>query len=351
MSNKFIILGDVHIGARNASPILLEYQLQFFEDELLPYMKKHGINTILQLGDLFDPRKMISQVALYWWKRRLFDVLENEGIKLVTLVGNHDISFKNTLEFNTSDLFLHSYKNIEIIKEPTEYDFGNGVSFLLVPWVCDSNIAAVADAVHASESQYCAGHFEFSGFEMQKGVAAHGGMPADGYEKFDRVFSGHYHTHSKKKNITYTGVPYELTWADHNDQKGFYVFDSKTHKASYVKTQSNLFFRLEYNDRDQEPEDFDGLAGRYIKVVVINKTEPYKFEKYINRINEQVPADLKITDIEVDFDGVELDDEIEMDDTKTMIDNFIEQVDTELDKDRLKDMMQGLYLRALEITE
>ena len=47
LNNSFCILGDLHIGARNASMILCEYQIRFFEDELFPYMEKHGITEIL----------------------------------------------------------------------------------------------------------------------------------------------------------------------------------------------------------------------------------------------------------------------------------------------------------------
>jgi len=60
---------------------------------------------------------------------------------------------------------------------------------------------------------------------------------------------------------------------------------------------------------------------------------------------------LKITDIDVDFSDVDIDDELELEDTKTLIDNFIKQLDTDMNRDKLKDMMQGLYLRALETVE
>jgi len=348
--SEFVILGDLHLGARNASPVLCDYQLKYFEDELFPYMEKHKISTILQLGDLFDSRKFSNHIILKQWKDRFFDVLESKGYTLVTLLGNHDLATKNSLSINTPELFLSDYSNITIVNSPKEYAFF-GVNFLLVPWVCLENQVQVKEIIDNSDSLFCAGHFEFDGFEMQKGVAAHGGVAPKEYDKFDLVLSGHYHTRSKKYNILYTGVPYEMTWADFNDQKGFHVFNTKTHKISFVKTKKTLFQRVEYNDKVSVPSIPSNVIGTYIKVVVINKTNPYEFEKFINGIMLQMPADLKITDIEVDFDDIDVEDELELDDTKTLIGKFIEQVETDLDKDKLKDIMQSLYLSALEVTD
>lgn len=68
--SEFVILGDVHVGARSASPVMCEHQIKFFEDELFPYMEKHHIIQILQLGDLFDSRNFSNHVILHKWKTR-----------------------------------------------------------------------------------------------------------------------------------------------------------------------------------------------------------------------------------------------------------------------------------------
>lgn len=353
LANKsFIILGDVHIGARNSSTILCEHQISFFENELFPYMEQHGIKDILQLGDMFDSRKFSNHIILHTWKTRVFDIMEKRGYRFVTLLGNHDIASRNTLLVNSSNLFLSTYKNIEIINEPTVITF-NGVDILVVPWICLENEKQVNDSIKHTTAKYCAGHFEFAGFEMQKGIAAHGDMNISNFANFDIVFSGHYHTRNKKHNVLYCGVPYEMTWADYNDEKGFHVFDCSTHKIKFIKTNQILFNRIEYNDKDGNDVTIPpNLKNTYVKIVVLNKTDPYKFEKFIDNINFQAPADLKITDIEVDFDDMELDDNVlELEDTKILIDKFIKQLETGLDKNKITNMVQSLYLRSLETIE
>ena len=120
---RIAVLGDMHIGSRNASPITSAFQLKFFEDQFFPYLKKHKIDTILQSGDLFDSRRFSNHVILNEWKKRFFDPLQEAGIKFNVLLGNHDIALKNTLKVNTPSLFLSEYDNITIYDTPTEVSY------------------------------------------------------------------------------------------------------------------------------------------------------------------------------------------------------------------------------------
>ena len=343
-------MGDVHIGARGDSLIVSEYQLNFFEEVLFPYMKTNGIKTILQTGDLFDRRKFSNHIILHQWKTRFFDKLSDWGFGLITLVGNHDASYKNSLSINTPSLFLSSYDNIKIISSPQDVDI-EGISFFVVPWICEDNQSLVEENLKVTSSIFCVGHFEFDGFEFQRGVPAHGGLSIDAYSNFDMVFSGHYHTKSKRKNVLYVGTPFEQTWADYNDPKGFHVFDTSSHKVTFVRNPSVLFRKCEYDDLNTEPLDPTNLVGAYVKVIVVNKTDPYKFEKFITQIISQAPADLKISEADIAFHGVEVEEEMKLEDTPTLMKKFIDQCETPLSKDKLKLNLNRLYTEALEFVE
>jgi DNA repair exonuclease SbcCD nuclease subunit len=350
--SKFIILGDIHIGARSASTIVMEHQLHYFESVFFPYMKENNIKTILQLGDMFDTRKFSNHLILHNWRKRFFNYMLKENITFITLLGNHDIVFKNTVDVNSTTIFLSHYPNIQIVDTPITQDI-EGVPFLIMPWIYPGERQKIDDAIANTNALYCAGHFEFSGFESHPGHVMTEGITPDEFSKFDIVFSGHYHTRSRKGNIEYIGIPYELTWIDYSDPKGFTVFDTKTHKHSFVRNTQSLFAKLIYNDKNQSPDywktiDTAPVKNSYVKIIVGSKTDPYQFDKFVEKVASLGPIELKIMDEIEDFDDICLEEEdIKVEDTSSLIEQFVDQVDTSLNKHKIAVMLKNLYVEAL----
>jgi DNA repair exonuclease SbcCD nuclease subunit len=351
--SKAVIVGDMHIGSRNASNVLTNFQLKFFEEQVLPYMKKNKIKTILQTGDIFDTRKYSNHVVLNEWKKRFFDVLAANKIELHIVLGNHDLALKNTLAVNTPTLFLSEYSNVIVYDKPTEVQFGD-LKFLMVPWICSENSVQCAEAMEQSDALYCMGHFEFDNFEMHRGQIHTGGMQP--LKKFQQIISGHFHTRSSKDNVLYVGTPYEMTWIDYDDPKGFHVLDTKTQDLEFIENKFTLFNKVHYNDKDQSDDyfkeiDLSSIENGYTKIVVVNKTDLYQFDRFMDRVYNIPTADLKIVEDMMDIDSNIDDDELELEDTTTLISSYIDQIDTELDKEKLKTMMKTLYVGALEVLD
>ena len=101
-------------------------------------MKASGISTVICLGDTFDRRRSINFMSLDESKKMWFDPLEEMGIKMHMLVGNHDIYYKNTLRVNAPGELLGQYGNITVYDRPTTIDI-DGLPILLLPWICDEN--------------------------------------------------------------------------------------------------------------------------------------------------------------------------------------------------------------------
>ena len=115
---SIIVLGDCHIGVRNASAIVAEYQIKFFEEVLFPFMQKNKITHILQMGDMYDTRKFSNHVIVKMWETRVFLKSQELGFTWDIILGNHDIALKNTLKVNTPELLLQDrFSNINIIKD------------------------------------------------------------------------------------------------------------------------------------------------------------------------------------------------------------------------------------------
>ena len=312
-----------------------------------PYCEENNIRLVFQLGDLFDRRKFINFNSLSECKRYFFDELEARGIQLITLLGNHDIYWKESLKVSSSGLILGEYENILLIDSPFTYTI-DGTTIDMIPWICKENEKEVFEFIDGSKSDLCFGHFEIAGFPMYRGMTAEEGLSHDMFAKYERVLSGHYHTRSKAENIEYIGTPYEMTWQDAYDPRGFSVFDTQTRELHFVENPFTIHTKLTYDDRGDQvwPTQVD-LKDKYVKVVVVNKTNLYAFDQYITDVYNQDPAEVKIIEDLSEFNEGTVSDQINLEDTMSILDNYIESVQTAEDKEAIKKVMKELYIEAL----
>jgi DNA repair exonuclease SbcCD nuclease subunit len=348
---KICILGDTHFGARGDSLDFHRYFEKFYDHVLFPYIKANDIEVIFQMGDLFDRRKYINFNSLHLCRQYFFDRCQILGVKVHTLLGNHDVAFKNTLEVNSTGLLLNEYENVEYYDDFQTVDF-DGVSIDVMPWICDENEKEIFESIKKSKAQICFGHFEIAGFEMDKGNVCDHGLDKKALNKYDIVLSGHFHHKSSDGNITYVGTPYEMTWSDYNDPKGFHIFDTETRELEFVKNPYAMFNKVVYDDANTDFEywnnyDFSSLKDTYVKVVVLNKQNPFLFDHVIDKIYKMSVSDLSIVE---DFsDTIILDDDIidQAEDTITILNKYIDNLELDVSSDKLKTIMRELYIEAL----
>ena len=343
---KIAILGDTHFGARNDLKVFHDFFQKFYEDTFIPYLVENNIKTVLQLGDLFDRRKYINFYSLDSCKRYFFDELESNNIKLHTLVGNHDIYWRESLEVNSSSLVLGEYPSVYVHTSPSTIEFDN-TSIDIIPWICADNEKEITEFIAKSKSDLCLGHFEIAGFAMYRGMECHDGLSRDMFNKYEQVWSGHYHTRSKQDNITYVGTPYEMTWQDYADPKGFHVFDLETRTLEFIPNPNNIFFRIEYDDTKELPDLDIDLTGAFVKLVVVNKTDFYKFDVYLNKLYSKGCYEIKIIEDLAEFRDGTVDEEINLEDTVSVLSNYIDSVTTDMDKEKVKTYMRTLYTEAI----
>jgi len=224
----------------------------------------------------------------------------------------------------------------------------------MIPWICPENYNECLAEIENTSADLCMGHFEISGFAMHRGMPSLEGLNRDIFRRFDRVFSGHYHHRSTSDNITYLGNPYELTWQDYNDPRGFHIFDLDTYDNTFIPNPNVMFHRVIYDDREESiteitNKDLNKFTGTYVKVVVVNKTNPYLFDKFMNNLYNVNPIDITIAEDMVDLtEGVENDMINEAEDTITIINKFVDGIQEEhIDNDKLKTVLKELYVEAL----
>jgi DNA repair exonuclease SbcCD nuclease subunit len=345
---KIALLGDTHFGVRNDARHFHEYYEKFYSEVFFPYLEEHGINTIIQLGDLFDRRKYINFLSLAESRRYFFDECKNRNIRLHALIGNHDIFWRNSLEINSPDLLLRDYDNITLWAKHGTLEL-DGAVFDMIPWMCNENENEIREFVSKSTSPYCVGHFELVGYYMQRGQVSHEGYEDVFLKNYDQVYSGHYHSRSASVDgkIAYLGTPYELFWSDYKDQKGFGVFDTQSKVFKFVTNQNRMFYKLTYDDTKELDEDFSNLKNKYIKIVVVQKTNPQKFDTFMDDIYKMNPIDVTIVEDVNEMVNNEEDVVDQAQDTLTILSNYIDQQTIQVEPQKLKTVMRELYLEAL----
>lgn len=352
---KIALLCDTHIGARNDSKVYLKHLERFFSEVFFPALEEHKVDTVLHLGDIFDRRKFINFYTLDSSRRFFFDVLKDRGITMHAILGNHDTYFTTTNDVNSADLLLPFYNNIHVYQnEPVELTFGAS-RIMMCPWLTKENFESSMTAMKSSSAHILCGHFDMQGFEMMRGVLSDHGISHKELSHFEAVYSGHYHHPSHYDNVRYLGAQYEMNWSDYGSRRGFYLLDTETRDLTFIENPYRIHHKLDYDDTDLTIDEIANLDTSilkdcYVKINVRNRTNPYLYDMFLNRLNECGAADVKSVEDSLNMNGVQVDDMLaEAKDTKDILNSYVDNLDTKLEKARIKRVIDELYTEAMSL--
>ena len=323
---------------------------------LFPYLRANKITHIIQLGDFFDRRQYINFKTLHFFYEYFPSLLEEYNIEMIVFLGNHDVALKSSNHINSPSLLLKHIKGMTIIDDVCDYTITNGkdkFDIAFIPWINNNNYASCIEFMKTTKNTYVAGHFEINGFELHKGQTCDSGLESNIFEKFAQVISGHFHTRSSIGNILYTGTPYELSWNDWNDQKGFYVLDTKKGDMEFVPNPHKLFYKVNYQNTMAGKEFIDitpptdVLTGKYVKLICDKKDDDYLFDKFMKNITSQMPIDLQVTLVSL-FSNMDLAVDISTA-GKTMRELILENVDAANEKVYAVDVKKEASKLLLEL--
>jgi len=352
---KIALITDLHIGARNDNILFQNYFHRFYDNIFFPYLDDHEIKTCIMLGDIVDRRKYVNFRSLNYLRTNIVERLWEMNVDTHMIVGNHDIYYKNTNQVNSlTELFSTADNILEpwIYPEPREVDF-DGTSILMMPWINSDNYTECMDAIKKSKSQIMMGHLEISGFEMHRGQICDIGFDVNMFSKFDLVYSGHFHHRSTQGGVTYLGNPYEITWSDFNDARGFHVFDTETRELEFIQNPYRMFYKIYYDDSNEtfdsiKERDYGNYAGTIVKVIVTQKQNPYWFDTMLDELYKVEVADVSVVenvDLEFEDDDSVID---EAEDTLTILSNYIDGLNIQKNKKELDNLIRTLYNEALD---
>jgi len=343
------LITDQHLDGRKGSLVFWEYFKKFYDEIFFPTLEKNNIKTVIDLGDTFDNRKSIDFNVWNRIRNYYFDRLRDSGIFVHMILGNHCTYYKNTNEINSPELLLKEYDNIEIYSEP-ETVMIDGSKILMLPWINSSNYEETMRHIEDTSAEIAMGHLELSGFEVTPGNKQEHGMDPSIFKKFKQVFSGHYHHKSSRGNITYLGNPYQLFWNDYKDERGFHLYEPTTNKLQRVKNPFEIFQKVYYNDTTGSHLSINPseCTNSFVKIIVEDKKDYQAFEDYVEKLYQSNVIDIKIVETLVEDNSIENSD-LEIKDTLTLLNEYIDEVEISVDKNKLKQLMKTLYIESCEV--
>ena len=326
---KVAIITDQHFGARKNSKHFHDYFLRFYNDIFFPTIEKAGITTIVDMGDTFDSRKGIDFSSLSWAKNNYYDRLADMGCTIHTIVGNHTAYYKNTNDVNAVDLLLREYDNVKVYSEATEIKLDN-LNVLLIPWINNENEKKTLKMIGKTKSPMVMGHLECKGFRIHRGYVMETGTDVKVFDKFEKVYSGHYHTRSDDGRVFYLGNPYEMFWNDLADTRGFHIFDTETLEHTPIDNPYRMFYTIFYEDHNYQTFDTREYEDKIVKVIVRKKSNPRKFEKFIDKLYNSNVYELKVVE-NFQLEESEDFDAFESEDTLSILNRYVEESEMSLE--------------------
>ena len=258
---KILILNDLHHQNDN---FMFEYQTKFLKS-LKKLIAKKNITHIIIMGDVLDNKKIID-INMASVFRSIYDEL-SELCKIIVSLGNHDCYFKTTNDTNSPSFILNS--NIQIVEEiPIKIE-----NCVIVPWINENNTKEISEFVSKYNHKYnfLFGHFELNGYVMSAGkVCQKSQLYRPDYDKYKKVFSGHFHTRQEKNNVLYTGTPYQMNFGE-LDQKGVHILDTETGKTEFIKNKKDLFMKI-IIDEESDLSILKNIKGKKVNLY-INSTD------------------------------------------------------------------------------
>lgn len=312
-----ILFTDTHFGIKQNSQTWLKSQVDFIDNQLIPYIieiSKQDKIRLIHLGDVFDSRSTIS-VLVASEVVRYFTELANIVDEFIIIGGNHDYYSPSQTKSHVDTLdLLFKHDNITIVTENNnaiEYRPENGGALFVSWYAWCGNMTEIINKVKQYNVQTIYTHADIYGL-------ASSGIQVPDELKGVKIYSGHIHTPNFSKPGLYNiGSCYALSFADCNQSRGFYIQRPGEMIEFVPNVESIKFWRLrgiqELNNLIKKPKSKNDYIEIYLprELIIDNNIQKtikkldYKNLWIIPELDEKFlleRADMKNIDINVCID-------------------------------------------------
>lgn len=280
---KILVFSDIHIHPHKKSTERLEHCVEAL-DWVFKTAHDRKITNVVFLGDLFHDRQRID-VLTY---QKAFEVFERHlsstKMDIRLLLGNHDLWHYERLDVSSVNP-LRSIPGVTVVDTPCVQEISDGTEdfyFAFLPYTHNPiEDLKVLDkqwktTVKNNQKKVLGGHISVDGavWNVRHKTVSEVSVEHDGdmvrvgpeiFEKWDRVFLGHYHAAQKlSESVEYVGSPLQLSFGEAFQDKHILVFDTNEDSIEYIK---NDFSPKHYIISEDEIEKYP-LNGNFVRVEV-----------------------------------------------------------------------------------
>lgn len=225
---KLAMFTDIHWGARGNSVQHNQDNLDYL-DWFIAHMDS-DVTHIGFLGDWFEHRNAINVQSLQMCTEGIRK-LDQLGIPIIFLTGNHDLYRRHTRDVHSLNIF-GELKNVTLVDKPTW--FVGDKKLLALPYLFENEYLGLVD--HVDKADVVLGHLEFKGFVLTgyNTIMEHG-PDHRLFSKPKKVFTGHFHKRQTIDNIVYIGNTFPTNFGDASDNaRGMAQYDMTTDKLVFT---------------------------------------------------------------------------------------------------------------------
>jgi len=338
---QIALVGDPHIGVNKNSNEFFDIIGEWF-DYFIADLQSRNIFNVFILGDWFHYRDEIAVDALSFATSILNKFPKNMNVYMLT--GNHDCYLKDTSEIHSLGAY-DNWDNVFIYDVNTTLTCGDK-TISVVPWGCDASELPKAD--------YIFGHFEIKNFKWNAHSICTDGIDSSALvSNGSTVYTGHFHQKQtkdyKKGQINYVGSPTQHNFNDVGNKNGYHILDIPTGDCEFVENEGFPEFKYIRLSKLKEVKSSD-LKNNFVKLFIdVPKVTEKQIEKILTKFWSLNPRNIVVEDKNVKnlVETSELSDNIKEIDILACIKEFVDLLDTKLDKE-IKEKLKYYYDKQQE---
>jgi hypothetical protein len=92
--------------------------------------------------------------------------------------------------------------------------------------------------------------------------------------------------------------------------------------------------------------DYNSIKECCVKLIITNKTDFVKFDKFLDNLYQCNLIELKILEDLSQFEDSVVNEDIDLDDTMSLLKDYVDGIETINNKEKLKNLLQTIYVEA-----